>query len=60
MATFTRVKVKKQSCGRMLGALTYVLQDKKVRFEGGKRRQLHALYQLPRNDGDEATVQENR
>lgn len=34
MATFTRVKVKKQSCGRMLGALAYVLQDKKVRFEG--------------------------
>jgi len=33
MATFTRVKVKKQSCGRMLGALA-VLQDKKVRFEG--------------------------
>ena len=36
MATFTRVKVKKQSCGRMLGALAYVLQDKKVRFEGGR------------------------
>ncbi|NSW92167.1 MAG: relaxase/mobilization nuclease domain-containing protein [Firmicutes bacterium] len=34
MATFTRVKVKKQSCGRMLGALAYVLQDKKVRYDG--------------------------
>ena len=34
MATFTRVKVKKQSCGRMLGALAYVLQDKKVRYNG--------------------------
>jgi len=32
MATLTRVKVKNQSCGRMLGALAYVLQDKKVRF----------------------------
>lgn len=36
MATFTRVKVKKQSCGRMLGALAYVLQDKKVSFDGGR------------------------
>jgi hypothetical protein len=34
MATFTRVKVKKQSCGRMLGALAYVLQDKKARSDG--------------------------
>ncbi|HWT74054.1 MAG TPA: relaxase/mobilization nuclease domain-containing protein [Mobilitalea sp.] len=34
MATFTRVKVKKQSCGRMFGALAYVLQDKKVRCDG--------------------------
>mgnify|MGYP000902492864 FL=1 len=36
MATFTRVKVKKQSCGRMLGALAYVLRDKKVRFDGDR------------------------
>lgn len=34
MATFTRIKVKKQSCGRMLGALSYVLQGHKVGFEG--------------------------
>ena len=34
MATFTRVKVKHATCGRMLGALAYVLQDKKVRFDG--------------------------
>lgn len=36
MATFTRIKNKNQSCGRMLGALAYVLQDKKVRFEGAR------------------------
>ena len=36
MATFTRIKVKKQSCGRMLGALAYVLQRHKVGFEGGR------------------------
>ncbi|HWP80816.1 MAG TPA: relaxase/mobilization nuclease domain-containing protein [Candidatus Acidoferrum sp.] len=34
MATFTRVKVKHASCGRMLGALSYVLQFKKVTFDG--------------------------
>jgi hypothetical protein len=36
MATLTRVKVKHASCGRMLGALAYVLQDKKVRFENAR------------------------
>ena len=36
MATFTRIKSKNQSCGRMLGALAYVLQDKKVRFKGAR------------------------
>ena len=36
MATFTRIKVKKQSCGRLLGALSYVLQAHKVGFEGGR------------------------
>jgi hypothetical protein len=36
MATFTRIKVKKQSCGRMLGALAYVLLGHKVGFEGGR------------------------
>ena len=36
MATLTRVKVKKQSCGRMLGALAYVLQQYKVGFGGGR------------------------
>lgn len=36
MATLTRVKVKKQSCGRMLGALAYVLQGYKVGFNGGR------------------------
>lgn len=36
MATFTRIKVKKQSCGRMLGALSYVLQGHKVGFNGGR------------------------
>lgn len=34
MATLTRVKVKHATCSRMLGALAYVLQDKKVTFEG--------------------------
>jgi len=34
MATLTRVKVKHATCGRMLGALAYVLQDKKVTFDG--------------------------
>lgn len=36
MSTLTRIKVKNQSCGRMLGSLAYVLQDKKVSFEGGR------------------------
>lgn len=34
MATLTRIKVKNQSCGRMLGALAYVLQTKKVTYDG--------------------------
>ncbi len=34
MATLTRVKVKHATCGRMLGALSYVLQTKKVTFSG--------------------------
>jgi len=34
MATLTRVKVKHATCGRMLGALSYVLQAKKVTFDG--------------------------
>ena len=34
MATLTRVKVKHASCGRMLEALSYVLQSKKVTFDG--------------------------
>jgi hypothetical protein len=32
MATFSRIKSKNQSCRRMLGALAYVLQGKKVRW----------------------------
>lgn len=36
MATLTRVKSKSQSCRRMLGALAYVLQQKKVGYEGGR------------------------
>ena len=36
MATLTRVKIKRATCGRMLGALAYVLQDKKVRFENAR------------------------
>lgn len=34
MATISRVKVKHATCGRMLGALAYVLQDKTVTFDG--------------------------
>lgn len=34
MATLTRVKVKHATCGRILGALSYVLQAKKVTFGG--------------------------
>jgi len=36
MATLTRVKVKHATCGRLLGALSYVLQTKKVTFDGGR------------------------
>jgi hypothetical protein len=36
MATLTRVKVKHATCGRMLGALSYVLQSKKVTFDGAR------------------------
>jgi hypothetical protein len=47
MATFTRIKVKKQSCGRMLGALAYVLQGIRLALRAAEWKAASTVFPTP-------------